>query len=173
MARAREVQPKESARRASPAPSRLRRGPDPPSDDDASLIGEEDEEREIRDAVFKLLVNHVEPNYSLPWQQRRQTSSTSSAFLIDGGRILTNAHCVENATVVRIKKRGDDRKFIARVVAIGRECDLALLEVSDAAFFEGVVPIELVRQLPRLQDTVTVVGCVCAPALPRLCASRA
>jgi len=127
-------------------------------DDDDDMRGEHAEERSIRDAVFKLIVTHVEPNYSLPWQQRRQTSSTSSAFLIPGGRILTNAHCVESATVVRIKKRGDDRKFIATVVAVGRECDLALLAVEDRAFFAGVVPIELGKQLPRLQDMVTVVG---------------
>lgn len=126
------------------------------SDDDDS--GEHVEEKLIRDAVFKLIVTHVDPNYSLPWQQRRQTSSTSSAFLISKGRILTNAHCVESATVVRIKKRGDDRKFIATVVALGRECDLALLEVSDKSFFAGVVPIDLGKQLPRLQDTVSVVG---------------
>ncbi|KAJ1628122.1 trypsin-like cysteine/serine peptidase domain-containing protein [Pavlovales sp. CCMP2436] len=147
------------ARIASPAPRRPR-GHDADSDEDydSELDGEHEEQRSIRDAVFRLIVTHVEPNYSLPWQQRRQSSSTSTAFLISGNRILTNAHCVENETVVRIKKRGDDRKFIATVVAVGRECDLAMLHVADLSFFEGVVPIELGKQLPRLQDTVTVVG---------------
>lgn len=152
---------------APPPPAQRKRGSaalprasrsDAGSDSDDELSGEHVEERSIRDAVFKLLVTHVEPNYSLPWQQRRQTSSTSTAFLISNGRILTNAHCVESATVVRIKKRGDDRKFIATITAVGRECDLALLEVADKSFFAGVVPIDLGKQLPRLQDTVTVVG---------------
>lgn len=137
-------------------------GPEPPElleEDDENARAEEDSgERRLRDAVLKLIVTHVEPNYSLPWQQRRQTSSTSTAFLISERRILTNAHCVENATVVRIKKRGDDRKFIASVVMIGRECDLALLSVADESFFIGLEPIALGRSLPRLQDTVTVVG---------------
>jgi S1-C subfamily serine protease len=174
-ARRKEIEERGDAEPASPdeVPSRGRTRPriastgrrrakprtaDPTSEDDDELSGEYDDERSVRDAVFKLIVNHVEPNYSLPWSVRRQTSSTSTAFLISGQRILTNAHCVDHATVVRIKKRGDDRKFIATVVAVGRECDLALLEVSDKSFFHGVVPIELCKQLPRLQDTVTVVG---------------
>ena len=28
---------------------------------------------------------------------------------------------------VKVKKRGDDRKFLARVLAVGTECDIALL----------------------------------------------
>ena len=44
------------------------------------------------DAVIKLFCTHTEPNYSLPWQMRHQTASTSSGFVIDGQRILTNAH---------------------------------------------------------------------------------
>ena len=45
------------------------------------------------DAVLKLFCTHTTPNYSLPWQMRRQGSSTGSGFVIDGKRILTNAHC--------------------------------------------------------------------------------
>ena len=41
---------------------------------------------------------HSEPNYSLPWQRKRQFSSTSSGFVISGRRILTNAHSVDHHT---------------------------------------------------------------------------
>ena len=43
---------------------------------------------------------HSEPNYSLPWQRKRQISSTGSGFVISGKRILTNAHCVDHHTQV-------------------------------------------------------------------------
>jgi hypothetical protein len=56
-----------------------------------------------------------------------QTYSTSSGFVISGRQILTNAHSVEHYTVVKVKKRGCDQKFIAKVLAIGNECDIALL----------------------------------------------
>jgi len=44
---------------------------------------------------------HSEPNYSLPWQRKRQFSSTSSGFVISGRRILTNAHSVDHHTQAR------------------------------------------------------------------------
>jgi V8-like Glu-specific endopeptidase len=44
---------------------------------------------------------HTEPNFSLPWQRKRQYSSNSSGFMIAGRRILTNAHCVDHHTQVR------------------------------------------------------------------------
>lgn len=43
---------------------------------------------------------HTEPNFSLPWQRKRQYSSSSSGFMITGRRILTNAHCVDHHTQV-------------------------------------------------------------------------
>ena len=45
---------------------------------------------------------HSEPNFSLPWQRKRQYSSTSSGFIISGKRILTNAHSVDHHTQVRV-----------------------------------------------------------------------
>jgi len=109
------------------------------------------------DSVIKVYCTHVEPNYSLPWQMRHQTSSSSTGFVIDGQRILTNAHCVDNYAVVKVKKRGGSMKYVAQVLAIGRECDLALLTVREADFWRGMRPIEL-GPLPLLQESVTVVG---------------
>lgn len=109
------------------------------------------------DAVVKVFCVHTDPNFSLPWQRKRQYSSSSSGFIIGGRRVLTNAHSVEHHTQVKLKKRGSDTKYLATVLAIGTECDIALLTVSDDEFWEGVVPVEF-GNLPALQDAVTVVG---------------
>lgn len=109
------------------------------------------------DAVVKVFCVHTEPNFSLPWQRKRQYSSSSSGFVISGRRVLTNAHSVEHYTQVKLKKRGSDTKYLATVLAIGTECDIALLTVSDDEFWEGVSPVEF-GKLPALQDAVTVVG---------------
>ncbi|XP_056684411.1 protease Do-like 9 isoform X1 [Spinacia oleracea] len=109
------------------------------------------------DAVVKVFCVHTEPNFSLPWQRKRQYSSSSSGFVISGRRVLTNAHSVEHYTQVKLKKRGSDTKYLATVLAIGTECDIALLTVSDDEFWEGVSPVEF-GILPALQDAVTVVG---------------
>ncbi|KAK9272004.1 hypothetical protein L1049_002373 [Liquidambar formosana] len=109
------------------------------------------------DAVVKVFCVHTEPNFSLPWQRKRQYSSSSSGFIIGGRRVLTNAHSVEHHTQVKLKKRGSDTKYLATVLAIGTECDIAMLTVSDDEFWEGVSPLEF-GDLPALQDAVTVVG---------------
>eukprot|EP00798_Chlamydomonas_sp_ICE-L_P005850 gene5850-6136_t len=87
-------------------------------------------------------------------------SSTSSGFVVsEGGKmyLLTNAHSVEYFTQVKVKRRGDDRKFLAQVKSIGVDCDVALLDVESEEFWEGVEPLQF-GPLPRLQDAVAVVG---------------
>ncbi|KAK9925241.1 hypothetical protein M0R45_033570 [Rubus argutus] len=109
------------------------------------------------DAVVKVFCVHSEPNFSLPWQRKKQYSSSSSGFVIGGRRVLTNAHSVDHHTQVKLKKRGSDTKYLATVLAIGTECDIAMLTVSDDEFWEGISPVEF-GSLPALQDAVTVVG---------------
>ncbi|KAI9078027.1 hypothetical protein K1719_039952 [Acacia pycnantha] len=109
------------------------------------------------DAVVKVFCVHTQPNFSLPWQRKRQYSSSSSGFIISGRRVLTNAHSVEHHNQVKLKKRGSDTKYLATVLAIGTECDIALLTVNDDEFWDGVSPVEF-GDLPALQDAVTVVG---------------
>lgn len=97
-----------------------------------------------------------------------QRHSTSSAFIIPGRKILTNAHSVEHYTSVLVKKRYNDTKHAAKVVAIGNECDIALLAVEDEEFwrefeshmepYESRVPYLMPGELPQLQDPVLVVG---------------
>eukprot|EP00892_Ulva_mutabilis_P000485 jgi/Ulvmu1/10437/UM062_0034.1 len=121
----------------------------------------------LMNPVIKVYCRHTEPNYSLPWQRQRQYSSSSSGFAVLWGDVdsdgnpkrwlLTNGHSVEYHSQVRVKRRGDDKKYLARVLAIGTECDLALLTVDDAAFWEGLNAMTL-GPMPSLQESVAVVG---------------
>ncbi|CAD6215405.1 unnamed protein product [Miscanthus lutarioriparius] len=115
------------------------------------------EEDKFLNAVVKVYCTHIAPDYGLPWQKQRQHSSSGSAFMIGDGKLLTNAHCVEHDTQVKVKRRGDDKKYIAKVLARGTECDLALLSVENEEFWRGTEALHFGR-LPCLQDSVTVVG---------------
>ncbi|EES17700.1 hypothetical protein BDA96_09G044800 [Sorghum bicolor] len=115
------------------------------------------EEDKFLNAVVKVYCTHIAPDYGLPWQKQRQHSSSGSAFMIGDGKLLTNAHCVEHDTQVKVKRRGDDKKYIAKVLARGTECDLALLSVENEEFWRGTEALNFGR-LPCLQDSVTVVG---------------
>lgn len=118
----------------------------------------------VLDAVVKVFCTHCEPNYELPWAMTPQRHSTSSAFIIPGRRILTNAHSVEHHTSVRLKKRDSDTKYAAHVVAIGNECDIALLRVDSEEFWadferqDSTTTSLTPGPLPQLQDSVLVIG---------------
>ena len=97
------------------------------------------------------------PNWFMPWQTKQQRESTGSGFIVEGKRIITNAHCVADQAHVMVRKHGDPRKYSAKVVAVGHECDLAVLTTDSEEFWEGTVPLRL-GGIPNLQDPVAVVG---------------
>ncbi|KXS12004.1 trypsin-like serine protease [Gonapodya prolifera JEL478] len=107
-------------------------------------------------------VTHTQANYSMPWTSNKQNGSTSTGFVIANRLILTNAHCVIDHTLVLVRRRGDATKHVATVVAIGRDCDLALLTVQDPKFWgNGTIHVNInarQRKLPRLEEKVSVVG---------------
>lgn len=119
--------------------------------------GTEDDLPEM-EAVMKVFCTHVEPNFGMPWQKRRQFSSTSSGFLIAGRRVLTNAHSVEFGESISLTRRGDDTKYPARLLALGVECDIAVLTVDDPAFWADAPPPLQFGSLPRQGEGVLVVG---------------
>ena len=105
------------------------------------------------DAVVKVFCVHTEPNFSLPWQRKRQYSSSSSGFIIGNRRVLTNAHSVEHHTQVKLKKRGSDTKYLATVLAIGTECDIGTdpyVNVNYYFFISLMVPL-LVLSFPGVK----------------------
>lgn len=99
--------------------------------------------------IVKVFCISCDPDYCLPWQMNKQYSSTSTGFLIGNRQILTNAHSVDNFTQVKVRRRGSPTKFIAKVLAIGRDCDMALLTVEDDAFWKDKPPFIDIEKLKR------------------------
>lgn len=57
----------------------------------------------------------------------------------------------------QVRGRGSDRKFQATRLAVGEECDLAILTVEDDEFWQGTSPLDF-GELPELTDQVSVIG---------------
>lgn len=108
-------------------------------------------------AVVKIFSVSSRPNYYLPWQNFSQRNASASGFVIEGRRIITNAHAVSYPTFITVRKLGDQTQYPARVVSVNHECDLAILTVDAPGFFDGISPMEL-ADLPPLQSSVTVIG---------------
>ncbi|KAI9032969.1 trypsin-like cysteine/serine peptidase domain-containing protein [Hyaloraphidium curvatum] len=126
--------------------------------------------RDLLPSIVKLEVAHSQPNFALPWQQDRSFRSHSTGFTIAGRRILTNAHCVDGAAQIRVRRPGSPRRFAADVLAIGRDCDLAVLTVREPAFwmdaadkakaapFVDIAARAKAAALPELEERVIAVG---------------
>lgn len=112
---------------------------------------------EALNAIVKIFATQSQPNYLQPWQNYQQSSATGSGFVIDGGRIITNAHIVANQTFLQVRKQGDPKKYIARLEVVGHECDLAILKVDAPDFYRGITPLKF-SDFPELQDKVHVLG---------------
>ncbi len=108
-------------------------------------------------SIVKVYAVASPPNFHEPWQNYPDTQGTGSGCVIEGGRILTSAHVVSNQTFIMVRRQGDPKKYVAKLLVSGHDCDLALLTVDDPEFFRGAAPFEI-GELPRLRDTVTVLG---------------
>ena len=96
-------------------------------------------------------------NYSTPWKQSSFSQGVGSGFIIEGNRILTNAHNVSDNRYIIIKKENVAKKYPAAVEFIGHDCDLATLKVLDESFFDDTEPLTL-GGLPEVDSTVTTYG---------------
>jgi S1-C subfamily serine protease len=114
-------------------------------------------EGNVQDAIVKVYTVSQRPDYYNPWSMSAIASSTGSAAIISGHRVLTNAHVVSNQRLIEVRRNGDPRKFVAQLQSISHEADLALLTVADPAFFADVKPLEL-GDLPQIQQEVLVYG---------------
>ena len=119
----------------------------------AASVSQEDISKQ---AIVKIYTTFKAPNYQEPWNSS-MASATGSGAIIGGRRILTNAHVVANHTFIEVERYGQRKRYIAKVKFVSHQADLALLEVEDEAFFEGVVPLTF-GGLPQIEQKVVVYG---------------
>ncbi len=111
----------------------------------------------LENSIVKIITITNSPDYSQPWQMLGQSSVSGSGCIIAGEKILTNAHIVSNSTFIQVNKSGETKKYVAEVLAIDHECDLALLKVEDKDFFKNTFPIQI-GNMPEIGDAVKVYG---------------
>ena len=108
-------------------------------------------------SVVMIMTVRQDYDFVTPWKKPPMSRGVGTGFVIEGNRILTNAHNVANARYIEVVKQYQARRYPARVEFVGHDCDLALLEVADPAFFADTVPLSF-GQLPRINSTVHTCG---------------
>ena len=112
---------------------------------------------EPEQAVVKITNFAQRPDWVEPWRFSRVSQGTGSGFVIEGNRIMTNAHVVSWSKQIIVQRYQDPKPYIAQIEHIGHDCDLAVLKVEDSAFFEGITPFEI-GELPVVRSSVITYG---------------
>jgi S1-C subfamily serine protease len=115
-------------------------------------------EETLRGSVVKIYVTVQRHDYAMPWQSSVPANSSGSGLLIGKRRVLTNAHIASDARFIEVQRDDDPRKYRARVEHVGHDCDLATLLIAEEDFPADGAPPTFARDLPRLNEEVTVVG---------------
>lgn len=111
----------------------------------------------IRENVCRVSTTSQRPDYQTPWMPGDVIRGHGAGFVIDGKRVMTNAHVVSDARFITVEKEGDPVRYRAEVEHVAHDADLAVLRVEDERFFEGSAPFEF-GGIPALESTVSVYG---------------
>jgi hypothetical protein len=106
----------------------------------------------LRAGLVRVLVSGQEWNWQTPWAKQPPWSRPVSGLVVPGRRILCASTAFGNHLLVEIQKLGQDARTPGRVVITDPEGPLALIEVDDSGFWDGLEPLPLADTLPREGD---------------------
>jgi len=113
---------------------------------------------EMENSVVQIATTHKAYDYESPWAPPTTERSGGSGFIIEGSRIVTNAHVVKDASFIEVRCGSSRDWYEARVKVAGHDCDLAVLELEDPSFFEGKTALQFGSELIHRQEEVAVHG---------------
>jgi S1-C subfamily serine protease len=112
----------------------------------------------IEASVVKVFSTVRHPDPFKPWTKQAPSEISGSGVVIEGKRILTNAHVVLYASQVQVQASAAGDKVSATVVAVAPGIDLAILKLDDPSFFDSHPPLARAGKLPRIKDAVLAYG---------------
>lgn len=108
-------------------------------------------------SVIQIITSSQQPVWDAPWRFDSVRRASGTGFIIKGKKIMTNAHVVSWARQIIVKRYQDPRPYLAKVAFVGHDCDLAVLDVEDPHFFDGMEALAF-GKLPHVRSTVTTYG---------------
>ena len=112
----------------------------------------------IENSVVKVFSTMRYPDPFRPWTKQAPTEFTGSGVVIEGKRILTNAHVVLYASQVQVQGNQAGDKISATIEFIAPAIDLAVLKLDDDSFFDTHAPLTRADTLPDVKDSVLAYG---------------
>jgi S1-C subfamily serine protease len=112
----------------------------------------------LENSVVKIFSTMRYPDPYKPWTKQAPSEATASGVVIEGKRILTNAHAVLYASQVQVQANAAGDKVSATILAIAPGIDLAVLQLDDPSFFDTHPPVARANKLPQIKDPVLAYG---------------
>jgi len=112
----------------------------------------------VENSVVKVFSTVRYPDYFRPWTKEAPSEISGTGVVIEGKRILSNAHVVNYASQVQIQANQSGDKISATVAAMDPGIDLAVLKLDDETFFDTHAPLERAKAMPEIKDAVMVYG---------------
>jgi len=109
------------------------------------------------DSVVRIVNYQQSGDWFTPWDLSHVQPSVASGFVIEGGRVLTNAHAVSDSRLLAIFLHNDPEPHVATVFQVAHDCDLALVVPSEPGLLDRV-PALGIGGLPRIGSTVETLG---------------
>ncbi len=131
--------------------------PDPVATPSAGA-GTETKSNTVENAVVKVFSTMRYPDTYKPWAKQAPQEATGTGVIIEGKRILTNAHVVLYASQVQVQANQAGDKISATVESIAQGIDLAVLKLDDESFFDTRPPLPRANVLPDIKDAVLAYG---------------
>ena len=112
----------------------------------------------VEDSVVKVFSTIRQPDTSKPWTKQSPQEATGTGVIIEGHRILTNAHVVLYASQVQVQATQAGDKISATVEFAAPGIALAVLKLDDDSFFDTRPPLKRANLLPEVKDAVMAYG---------------
>src|SRR5438270_6713366 len=111
----------------------------------------------VQQSLVRITSTEVAPDYRAPWNAGMLARGVGAGFVIEGNRIMTNAHVVSNSRYLTVERDGDPNKYPAKVLFVAHDCDLALITVDSPNFYKNMLPLKF-GGIPELESTVSAYG---------------
>ncbi len=112
----------------------------------------------VENSVVKIFATMRTPDPFKPWTKQSPREGTGTGVVIEGRRILTNAHVVLYASQVQVQAHQSGDKLSATVEFVAPGIDLAVLKLEDETFFDTRPPLARANKLPAIKDNVLAYG---------------
>ncbi len=112
----------------------------------------------VENSIVKIFSTMRFPDPYHPWTKGSPTDETGTGVVIQGRRILTNAHVVNYASQIQIQANQAGDKLSASVEFIAPGIDLAVLKLEDQGFFDSHPALAISTNLPDIKTPVMAYG---------------